>query len=105
MDQGAGKNFSIDRDTFFALIKFGQSAGEVLAKYYKESPQNGKWHFSPRELDVLKLLAEGMSTFEAAAELNLSEYTVRDYVSSIMKKMKVRNRTEAVARAIREGFI
>jgi len=105
LDQGAGKNFSIDRDTFFALIKFGQSAGEVLAKYYKESPQNGKWHFSPRELDVLKLLAEGMSTFEAAAELNLSEYTVRDYVSSIMKKMKVRNRTEAVARAIREGFI
>lgn len=37
--------------------------------------------------------------------MNLSEYTVRDYISSIMQKMNVKNRTEAVAKAIREGVI
>ncbi|RKO62259.1 response regulator transcription factor [Caldibacillus debilis] len=50
-------------------------------------------------------MAEGLSTFEAAVQLNLSEYTVRDYVSAIMQKMNVKNRTEAVAKAIREGLI
>ena len=50
-------------------------------------------------------MAEGASTSEAALNLNLSEYTVRDYISSIMQKMDARNRTEAVARAIREGVI
>lgn len=50
-------------------------------------------------------MADGASTYEAASNLNLSEYTVRDYVSTIMQKMEAKNRTEAVAKAIREGFI
>lgn len=105
LDQGPWQYFKIDKDTFLALIKFGQSAGEILAKYDKERKSGKKWHFSPRELEVLKLLAEGASTFEAAIEMHLSEYTVRDYVSAIMQKMNVKNRTEAVAKAIREGLI
>lgn len=105
LDQGPESSFRIDRDTFFALIKFGKSAGEILAKYVHEKQETNRWRFSPREIDVLKLLAEGASTFEAAIELNLSEYTVRDYVSAIMQKMNVKNRTEAVAKAIRAGLI
>lgn len=105
LDQGAGKSFEVAKETFSALIKFGQSAGEILAKYYNEHQQLGTLHLSPREIEVLKLMAEGASTNEAACNLNLSEYTVRDYVSAIMQKMEARNRTEAVARAIREGLI
>lgn len=105
LDQGPGKYFKVDKDTYFALIKFGKSAGEILGKYFNEKSVKNQWHFSPRELEVLMLLAEGASTFEAAVELNLSEYTVRDYISAIMQKMNVKNRTEAVAKAIREGFI
>ncbi|ASK62676.1 helix-turn-helix transcriptional regulator [Virgibacillus phasianinus] len=108
LDQGAGKEFKISQDTFSALIKFGQSAGEILQKYHIENPKQSKTeaiHFSPREIEVLKLMAEGASTSEAANSLNLSEYTVRDYISAIMQKMEAKNRTEAVARAIRDGQI
>lgn len=108
LDQGPGKYFKAPKETFSALLKFGQSAGELLSRFYSttsEQQKSGTKHFSPREIEVLKLMADGASTNEAANKLNLSEYTVRDYVSTIMQKMEAKNRTEAVAKAIREGFI
>ncbi|WP_164667971.1 helix-turn-helix transcriptional regulator [Virgibacillus doumboii] len=109
LDQGPGRYFKVAQETFSALIKFGQSAGEILAKYqngrHDDQPKQETLHLSPREIEVLKLMAEGASTNEAASDLYLSEYTVRDYVSAIMQKMESKNRTEAVARAIREGLI
>ncbi|MBT2218118.1 response regulator transcription factor [Virgibacillus dakarensis] len=108
LDQGPEKYFKVTEETFSALIKFGKSAGEILSRFYLDKPEQNKLaslHLSPREIDVLKLMADGASTNEAASTLHLSEYTVRDYVSAIMQKMGARNRTEAVARAIREGLI
>ncbi|HLR62033.1 MAG TPA: response regulator transcription factor [Lentibacillus sp.] len=109
LDQGAGNYFKVEQETFTALLKFGQSAGEILSKFYDQhrghSKKSASLHLSPRELEVMKLMADGASTSEAAGNLNLSEYTVRDYISAIMQKMEARNRTEAVARAIREGLI
>ncbi|QKY68755.1 response regulator transcription factor [Lentibacillus sp. CBA3610] len=108
LDQGPDNQFKLAQETYSALIRFGQSAGELLSKYTSDKIEQQKTdtvHLSPREIDVLKLMAEGASTNEAAENLHLSEYTVRDYVSAIMQKMKARNRTEAVARAIREGMI
>lgn len=108
LDQGPGKFFKAPKETFPALLKFGQSSGELLSRYLSDTNEQkkaGTKQFSPREIEVLKLMAEGASTFEAASLLNLSEYTVRDYVSAIMQKMDAKNRTEAVAKAIREGFI
>src|SRR5699024_12245521 len=60
---------------------------------------------SPREIEVLKLMEKGASTHEAASALHLREYTVRDYVSTIMQKLGARNRTEAVAKVIRNNII
>lgn len=107
LDQGPSKYFKVGQETFTALIKFGQSAGEILAKFssQEEKPPTEEINLTPREIEVLHLMAEGYSTTEAASFLNLSEYTVRDYVSAIMQKMDARNRTEAVARALREGLI
>lgn len=106
IDQGANKEFTITEDIYTALIKFGQSAGEMLDKFHSSIREvNETVHFSPREIEVLTLMADGESTTSAADILNLSEYTVRDYITSIMQKMKARNRTEAVARAIRKGVI
>ncbi|AGT33101.1 hypothetical protein M493_14310 [Geobacillus genomosp. 3] len=107
LDQGPGRPFTLSSDIFTAVMKFGQSAGEVLAKFSGGRPE---WshpapHLSPREMEVLKLVAEGASTYEAAKRLHLSEYTVRDYVSAILQKMNAKNRTEAIVKAIRDGII
>lgn len=106
IDQGPNQKFTLSQDVYTALLKFGQSAGEVLEKFHSSIHEmNEVVHFSPREIEVLGLMAEGESTTGAADILHLSEYTVRDYITSVMKKMKARNRTEAVARAIRKGVI
>jgi len=60
---------------------------------------------SPREHQILELLATGMVPKEAASDLNLSYETVRDYLKQIYQKLHVRSRTEAVLRFLeaREG--
>ncbi|NBJ69587.1 MULTISPECIES: response regulator transcription factor [Clostridia] len=106
LDQGANKHFAMSQDTYKALIKFGQSAGEIIGKFKNNfNYLNQSLQLSSREIEVLTLMAEGESTSSAADKLHLSEYTVRDYITKIMQKMKAKNRTEAVAYAIRQGII
>jgi DNA-binding NarL/FixJ family response regulator len=59
---------------------------------------------SERELDVLRLLAHGMSNSEISTKLFLSEGTVRNYVSSILTKLEVSDRTQAAVLALRAGL-
>ena len=61
---------------------------------------DGTRNLSPRELQVLHLLAAGQLTSEAAETLNISEETVQTLVRRAMKKLGARNRTHAVAKAI-----
>ena len=58
-----------------------------------------------RELEVLKLLAQGMPNKEIAAQLVISERTAKFHVSSIMGKLGATNRTEAVSLAAQKGLI
>jgi DNA-binding NarL/FixJ family response regulator len=60
---------------------------------------------SPQELRLLKLLTEGHQNKTAAAELGISVHTVSFHLRSIYEKLHVHSRSEAVARALREGFI
>ena len=60
---------------------------------------------SPRELDVLRLLANGRSNTDIAADLFLSEGTVRNYVSAIFTKLGVTDRTQAAVIALRHGLV
>jgi len=59
---------------------------------------------SERELEVLRLLARGMSNKEIAEMLVVSEPTVRSHVSSILRKLQVASRTQAALYALREGL-
>jgi NarL family two-component system response regulator LiaR len=60
---------------------------------------------SPRELDVLQRLGDGESTADIAAALFVSVNTIRNHVQSIMQKLDVHSRLEAVAHAVRTGLI
>jgi NarL family two-component system response regulator LiaR len=57
-----------------------------------------------RELDVLRLIAQGMSNREIAEDLVLAEKTVRAHVSNILGKLHLASRTQAALFALREGF-
>jgi DNA-binding NarL/FixJ family response regulator len=58
-----------------------------------------------REIDVLELLAEGLSNKAIAARLGISDQTVKFHVSAIAGKLGAANRTDAVRRAVRRGLI
>ena len=60
---------------------------------------------TPREREVLQLLAEGSSNRAIAQALNISEHTVKFHVNAIMSKLDAQSRTEAVVRATRLGLI
>ena len=60
---------------------------------------------SVRELDVLRLLAEGRDNRDIAAELFISQSTVKHHISSILGKLGVGNRIQAAVLAVREGLI
>lgn len=60
---------------------------------------------SDRELDVLRLLARGLSNSDIAKRLYLSEGTVRNYVSAILTKLQVADRTQAALLALRYGLV
>lgn len=60
---------------------------------------------SPRELEVLRLLARGLNNADIAQRLYLSEGTVRNYVSAILAKLDVSDRTQAAVLALRHGLV
>ncbi len=60
---------------------------------------------TPREIEVLQLLSEGLGNKEIAARLNVSEHTAKFHVASIMGKLGAASRTEAVTLGIRHGLV
>jgi DNA-binding NarL/FixJ family response regulator len=60
---------------------------------------------SEREVDVFRLLAEGFDTAEVALKLNYSERTVKNVIHGAVTRLKLRNRTHAVAYALRSGVL
>jgi two-component system response regulator DesR len=70
--------------------------------WYESARTRAPHHqLSPRELEVLCLLAEGCDTRAMASTLFLSHHTVRNHVRNVLKKLDVRSRAEAVATAVR----
>jgi DNA-binding CsgD family transcriptional regulator len=60
---------------------------------------------SPREMDVLALIADGLSNKEIASRLNVSANTVKTHVARVLEKLDVRRRTAALARARELGLL
>ena len=60
---------------------------------------------TPREIEVLELVAEGLSNKAVAQRLGISDQTVKFHLTSISGKLGATNRTDAVRRAVRRGLI
>lgn len=71
----------------------------------KEDPKPKFQSLSEQERRILTLVADGASNREIAADLNLSERTIKNYLSIIFQKLQVNNRTEAAIQAMRDGLV
>ncbi len=71
----------------------------------EESVDNDQEQLSPRELEVLTLVAQGYTNQQTADRLYLSVKTVETYKARVMEKLKLRSRVELVRYALRHGFL
>jgi DNA-binding NarL/FixJ family response regulator len=97
------------REEVFQAVRVVRSGGSLLepvvaSKLLRQVSQDFQ-PLTPRELEVLGLVAQGMQNKEIAARLVITERTVKFYVSSILAKLGAGNRTEAVAIAAQRGLI
>lgn len=74
----------------------------VAARLAEHTPRIG---LTPRELEVLRLVAEGLSNAQVAERIGRTEGTVKVHLKNILQKLDVKDRTEAVTTALRRGFI
>jgi len=88
---------------------FGPEATERLVSRFSQPPAEGDLGsldaLTEREREILRLLATGLSNAELAQQLFLSETTVKTHVSSVLRKLGVRDRVQAVIAAYDAGLV
>lgn len=82
-----------------------QIARRVIDHLKPPAPNSGIGQLSERELEVLKLMVDGLSNPEIAAKLYLSPNTVKTHVRGIMNKLSVDDRVQAAVVALRSGLV
>ena len=75
------------------------------AREFRGEPSEAVEALTPREVQVLELLAEGLPNKAIASRLSISDQTVKFHVAAIAGKLGAVNRTDAVRRAVRRGLI
>ena len=100
-----GEEFDCSKEELALLEQVGKRLGLFLSRKGDAAAKNPDLHLTEREANILDLLAEGYDNKKMGELLFLSEHTVRDYVSSLMTKLKAKNRTQVVACAFRLGLL
>jgi DNA-binding NarL/FixJ family response regulator len=119
--RAAQGQFPIDEE----VVRYPAVAARILAQFREDSsadtvasaaeppvlraepPQRGPLFvkLSPREIEILDLVARGNSNKIIGRKLSISDQTVKNHVSAILRKLEVNDRTEAVVYALRSGWI
>jgi two-component system, NarL family, response regulator YdfI len=89
------------------VLLSAQAAENLAAVYGDHEPEAEELteEITPREAEVLRMLAEGLVNKDIASRLGISDHTVKFHISSILEKLGASTRTEAVTLGIRRGLI
>lgn len=108
---------SLDSEQFFGLLEAVMRgevgltpvlAAKILTEFARSEPtplQEDVSELTPRERQVLELVAQGRTNAEIAEKLGVSQNTVKFHMKNILGKLHLRNRAEVVAYALRSGLI
>lgn len=91
-----------------SLLQRPQAARKVLNLFQNMAQKNMGGLIMPlsqREIEILRYVAEGNANKRIAGALNISEQTIKNHISSIMRKLNANDRTHAVVLAIRNGWL
>jgi PAS domain S-box-containing protein len=96
----------VHRDrTVVGVFGVARPCGETLRERAESRPAASASRLTPRQREVLALLADGASTSQIATTLGLAEETVRNHIRQLLRRLGVHTRLAAVAYARREGLI
>jgi DNA-binding NarL/FixJ family response regulator len=87
-----------------ALQKWINRGVEAKSPYAPDSSEHYS-PLSPREMEILQYVTNGMSNKEIASRLQISQQTVKNHMTSILKKLNVQDRTQAAVTALRHGWV
>ena len=94
-----------DGGSLFAPSVTRRLIAEFAQRAARKEPPPALAELTPRELEVLRLIARGLSNQEIAADLVVSEHTARTHVSRILSKLDLRDRVQAVVLAYETGLV
>ena len=99
-----GRSWTLEQTVDELLVLEEDVTGRALASS-NESMAHAQMELSDREREILKMMSQGMSNREIAAELVISERTARTHVSNVLAKLGLASRTQAALWAVREGLV
>lgn len=105
-DASLSQCVSVIRSALAGLVVFPRSVAGVAAGGVPDEQAGEKGQrLTPRELEILRLLVDGVRSEDIARRLSVSHNTVRTHIGNILAKLKVHSRLEAAAYALRHGII
>ncbi|MFN3817418.1 LuxR family transcriptional regulator [Blastomonas sp.] len=101
-------NSPLTSNMFMVAILLGTAVGQKARALWQaqlpDAPAGPAEKLSPRQVDCIKLVARGMTSWEIASELGISDQTVSEYLTDARRRLAVANRAQLVLKALKQGY-